>query len=87
MLKHQNKKNENEIFCNKSSFGYDNFNNPITSRLDNKKPLSKKKTTLNPNSKGEKKYSIKYSSNNQKNILQKKKILIQIQIFIIIIII
>ena len=37
ILKHQNKKNENEIFCNKSSFGYDNFNNPITSRLDNKK--------------------------------------------------
>ena len=28
---------ENEIFCNKSSFGYDNFNNPITSRLDKKK--------------------------------------------------
>ena len=37
MLKHQNKKNENEIFCNKSSFVYDNFTNPITSRLENKK--------------------------------------------------
>jgi len=36
ILKHQNKINENEIFCNKSSFGYDNFNNPITSRLDKK---------------------------------------------------
>ena len=37
ILKHQNKINENKIFCNKSSFGYDNFNNPITSRLDKKK--------------------------------------------------
>ena len=46
MIKYQNKKNKNELFCNKSSLIYNVFTNPVSSRLENKKKIIYNKSNL-----------------------------------------